>query len=1157
MYVSDYNHPSSRLLEGIQNKIDAAGHEPRVVIELDKMTYVSGLRRKYDAVKYVQESVVSDLLSIDKAEKLTEYIPGTHVPGTPPPPEVWNNTPTELQNVTMSMPIIFSSTLRGKSNSSRTIQGMFITDWHDSDPRCSRKNHNGIDFDLVMNDPVHAVWAGRVTEARAMNGYGKVVYIDHGNGWQTRYAHLNSISVNRGEQVSAGDIIGLGGNTGLSISSQGGDGTHLHFEVRLNGTDLNPEPFLRRQKSIQLASKTPKTTATTPPPAPISGGYVEYHVEATAYTATCKGCTGITKGGTDVRKWEGWKIIAVDPSLIPLKSKVELIVEGVSWGIYDADDIGGDIKGNRIDILMETTQKAYTFGRKDVVIRVQSWGDGKERTLTGDYGKEIVTYQVNRTTSKQTYSKDFTAKRTTLPPKKYPILEGAEQFLMNETKSKMHNVLGFRKTNSAGHTKKIVFEHEWINAGNLSWAYNAELGIHDVITVRVDDYPIVQISGASAKNGVAYPPSIPVPKGKHKVVFSFANSANASSGRFGLLWLKAKEFDVETIEAKQLWSFVDNMNSSSKWTANGNVSLKDKGDYQAISTKGGEAGIERSKKITKFPFTMNLRVKVATDTIGRVYLSNGKKGFMVTIRPDGISAQGGGAYSIDNQSDFVEYTIVCHDDTDMDVYVRRNEEWVNTDVRGTSYSHNANQILLVVSKGTMFIDDVKYAFNNYAIEQFATRIGDMYSEKWYEVGDFEFEEMFTVDKDVISWEVNAHMDTSSSTARITLDNGEGIYSPMWQRNADFPSTYKKKAPPLSFWEGGELCHVISEGTPIRIYAGFGNELVRVFTGMIKGEIEENAKERTISFSCVDRFDMIEEHVLYRPKSYPPEDTLGSDGGAFAWIKSSIVEDIAVESGITTWKVHAEDFAYPDYDIDDTVYIDVNKSEGTFMKFNKSTGELDAVSQEAIKKVGGWENPFVASVTFPVGTRSSDAIHSLIQDMPYRVFCNRYGTFMMKRMDFLDDPDWLVKQGTKWEFTGDENLFELNSSTDYSRVRNHLMISGTSGLVEHFFDKSLIIATKGNIRTAGMNLNWLDEVDGASMRGLKQEIANKVFFDIKRQARTKNVVVKGNPLIELLDTVYVHNESTYTANHYIVKGHRLVGSNKGIVSYLELTWQLLT
>jgi len=95
--------------------------------------------------------------------------------------------------------------------------------------------------------------------------------------------------------------------------------------------------------------------------------------EATAYTADCLGCIGITKTGIDVRnttEYEGRTVIAVDPEVIPLGSAVEIrladgtIIEGT------AQDVGGKIVGNRIDVLHETYDAAIEFGRQTVEVRI-------------------------------------------------------------------------------------------------------------------------------------------------------------------------------------------------------------------------------------------------------------------------------------------------------------------------------------------------------------------------------------------------------------------------------------------------------------------------------------------------------------------------------------------------------------------------------------------------------------------------------------------------------------------------------------------------------------------------------------------------------------------------------------------------------------------
>lgn len=89
-------------------------------------------------------------------------------------------------------------------------------------------------------------------------------------------------------------------------------------------------------------------------------------VTATAYTASCEGCIGITKTGVNLKDNPDAKVIAVDPDVIPLGSKVH--VEG--YGYATAEDIGGGIKGNEIDVFIPTEDAAMQWGRKDVKVTI-------------------------------------------------------------------------------------------------------------------------------------------------------------------------------------------------------------------------------------------------------------------------------------------------------------------------------------------------------------------------------------------------------------------------------------------------------------------------------------------------------------------------------------------------------------------------------------------------------------------------------------------------------------------------------------------------------------------------------------------------------------------------------------------------------------------
>ncbi|HQV73914.1 MAG: peptidoglycan DD-metalloendopeptidase family protein [Flavobacteriales bacterium] len=96
------------------------------------------------------------------------------------------------------------------------------------------RNHNGIDLDLEVWDSVRSTFPGIVRFAAAFGGFGRLVVVRHYNGLETFYAHLHRFKVEVGQEVEAGDVIGLGGSSGHS------SGSHLHFEARYKGIPIDP-----------------------------------------------------------------------------------------------------------------------------------------------------------------------------------------------------------------------------------------------------------------------------------------------------------------------------------------------------------------------------------------------------------------------------------------------------------------------------------------------------------------------------------------------------------------------------------------------------------------------------------------------------------------------------------------------------------------------------------------------------------------------------------------------------------------------------------------------------------------------------------------------------------------------------------------------------
>jgi murein DD-endopeptidase MepM/ murein hydrolase activator NlpD len=141
-----------------------------------------------------------------------------------------NDTTSSLQSMLFSLAPLFQN-LNMTENvvsvpSGTPVNGVITQGYHSS--------HPALDFGIEVGTPVKSTMAGTVTYAGWNDeGYGKLVIVDNGN-YQTYYAHLESIPVSVGQQVSSGEIVGLSGNTGNST------GPHLHYEIRSNGEVINP-----------------------------------------------------------------------------------------------------------------------------------------------------------------------------------------------------------------------------------------------------------------------------------------------------------------------------------------------------------------------------------------------------------------------------------------------------------------------------------------------------------------------------------------------------------------------------------------------------------------------------------------------------------------------------------------------------------------------------------------------------------------------------------------------------------------------------------------------------------------------------------------------------------------------------------------------------
>lgn len=135
----------------------------------------------------------------------------------------------------------------------------------------------------------------------------------------------------------------------------------VHAEERININKL-------QEKSLKLEEKASSHERFQKKTVKKQSENRTVNVEATAYTAFCEGCSGTTYTGIDLKANPGKKVIAVDPDVIPLGSRVRV----PGYGVAIAGDIGGDIEGHRIDVFIPTESNALEFGRRQLEVEILS-----------------------------------------------------------------------------------------------------------------------------------------------------------------------------------------------------------------------------------------------------------------------------------------------------------------------------------------------------------------------------------------------------------------------------------------------------------------------------------------------------------------------------------------------------------------------------------------------------------------------------------------------------------------------------------------------------------------------------------------------------------------------------------------------------------------
>ena len=143
----------------------------------------------------------------------------------------------EVQEAAIEVQKIKSATLDGVYFAVKPVSGT-ITSRFGANESIRDHTHKGMDIAAPYGTKIVAAAKGKVTHSGWMGGYGNLIIITHDNGIQTYYGHCSKLIAKVGDEVEAGDEIAKVGSTGFST------GNHLHFEIRKNGNQINPQKYL-------------------------------------------------------------------------------------------------------------------------------------------------------------------------------------------------------------------------------------------------------------------------------------------------------------------------------------------------------------------------------------------------------------------------------------------------------------------------------------------------------------------------------------------------------------------------------------------------------------------------------------------------------------------------------------------------------------------------------------------------------------------------------------------------------------------------------------------------------------------------------------------------------------------------------------------------
>ncbi|WP_312095744.1 LysM peptidoglycan-binding domain-containing protein [Niallia sp.] len=202
------------------------------------------------------------------------------------------------------------------------------------------KKWNDLDSDIIKVNETLTIKEEKKYKVKTGDNLWKI-----SQKYDTTVDQLKSWNKLKSDTIHKGDVLIVSKNNGSTTSSK--------RQTTTVNKAVKAEKTVKAENTVK--TEKPKTTASK-----------EITVTATAYTADCEGCSGITATGINLKDNPNKKVISVDPNVIPLGSKV--YVDG--YGTAIAGDTGGAIKGKKIDVHVPTNSEALNWGRKEVSVKI-------------------------------------------------------------------------------------------------------------------------------------------------------------------------------------------------------------------------------------------------------------------------------------------------------------------------------------------------------------------------------------------------------------------------------------------------------------------------------------------------------------------------------------------------------------------------------------------------------------------------------------------------------------------------------------------------------------------------------------------------------------------------------------------------------------------